>query len=153
MTEPEPATADIGMDNGQDRGGSRLLRIAVALVLLGIVLIVLAGIFIDYRARVMRNAARDAAKTTAVRPVQPSKPASSTTAPTSKPAPAGKTIVVLVDAVKFRQRASGSSRILSTLRKGAKLTFIEQQGSWFHASDADGVRGWLTSSSQYVKRQ
>jgi len=155
MTESEPATVDIETKEGRVFGGWRFLRVAVALALLGLVLTVLAGIFVDYRARVVRNAAHDAAVATAVLPVQPSKPSSSSTAPTStsKPARSGKTIVVLIDGVNFRQRPSGSSRVLSALRKGAKLAFIEQQGAWFHASDADGVRGWLTSSSQYVKRQ
>ena len=131
----------------------RFLRLAAALVLLGVVLVALAGIFIDYQARVMRNAARNSPNSSAVQPASPSKSASASATPTSKPTPTGKTIVVLVDGVNFRQRPSGSSGIITTLTKGAKLTLIEQEGDWFHASTDSGVRGWLTSSSQYVERQ
>ena len=162
-TQVEAAEAPVEVEvvgENQPADYSHLVRVVVAVVLLGLVVVAFAGIIVDYRARVMRNAAVAAAKAkakaVATHPVKPSVPTTAskpaTRTPTKAPA-AGGTIVVLVDGVNFREQPSGSARIINALRGGTKLTFIEEQGSWYHASTSDGVSGWLTSSSQYVKRQ
>jgi hypothetical protein len=167
MTEPEttqpeaeaevPAPAEVEVvGESHPADYSYVIRATVALVLLGLVVIALAGIIVDYRARVMRSAAAAAAKTASKHTVKPSVPTTSskpaTRTPSKAPA-AGRTIVVLVDGVNFRERPSGSAKIISALRGGTKLTLVEEQSGWYRATTSDGVSGWLTSSSQYVKRQ
>ena len=162
MTEPE-VDIEVVEPQAEESGEPRLpsfmedtnlLRTAGALVLLAIVLVSLVVIFVDYRARVVRDTPAPRAKKTVVTAAKPSKPASSSVAATATAKPVGGgTLVILIDGVNFRQQPSGSARILRTLNKGTKLTFIEQSGSWYHGATPDGVRGWLTNSSQYVKRQ
>lgn len=156
VTEPNGQEAvEVAADEGPSVPGGDYGRVIIAVVLLALVLAALGFILIDYRARVLKSQAAAAAKASAVRvipkPIAPAKPATATTAP--KAPAAGGTIVVLVDGVNFREHPNGSARIISTLPKGTKLTYVAQQGSWFNATAPDGAKGWLTASPQYVERQ
>ncbi len=56
------------------------------------------------------------------------------------------TVQVQGSTVNIRQRASTSSRVIFTVKRGDKLEVIEKTGSWYYIKTESGRNGWVHSS-------
>ena len=92
-----------------------------------------------------------AAKTQEVAP-PPSSPTSTTTpAPTSpppktpepSPAPALRTTEIVLPFVNLRQAPKLDSKIITVVKKGTKLTVLEDKLGWLRVRLEDGKEGWV----------
>ncbi len=60
----------------------------------------------------------------------------------SKPAPE-RTTEIVPGAVNLRQGPSMDAKIVTVLKKGTKLTVLEEKLGWLHVKTADGTEGWV----------
>jgi TonB family protein len=57
---------------------------------------------------------------------------------------------VAATALNVRAEPSTGSEILTTLRRNARVTLIEESNGWYHVKLASGEAGWV--SAQYISR-
>ncbi|MBB6671746.1 C40 family peptidase [Cohnella nanjingensis] len=68
----------------------------------------------------------------------------------ASPAPGGNASIV--SSVNFRQTPSASGAQIRFLKKGERVTVTGQPNSyWYAVTDANGVSGYVSASSQYIK--
>ncbi len=60
-------------------------------------------------------------------------------------------VVVVIPGLNFRSEPKSSSEIMRTLPEGTRLTLLGEQSGWYEVRDEDGVTGWVSASSQYVR--
>jgi len=75
----------------------------------------------------------------------PSSPPPSKTPETSQP-PAQRTTEIVLAFVNLRQGPSMNDKIISVLKKGTKLTVLEEKAGWLHVRLEDGTEGWVGKS-------
>lgn len=101
-----------------------------------------------------KSAPAPSAKTQEMAP-PPSSPTNTTTpAPTSplpktpepSPAPALRTTEIVLPFVNLRQAPSTDSKIITVMKKGTKLTILEDKLGWLHVRLEDGTEGWVGKS-------
>jgi uncharacterized protein YgiM (DUF1202 family) len=78
------------------------------------------------------------AKTTA--PPPPSPPPKT---PEPSPAPALRTTEIALPFVNVREEPSTDSKIVTVVKKGTKLTVLEEKKGWLHIRLEDGKEGWV----------
>jgi type IV secretory pathway VirB10-like protein len=91
------------------------------------------------------------AKTPEVTP-PPSSPATTTTPPPSPPPsktveasqpPAPRTTEIVLPFVNLRQAPSTDSKVITVVKKGTKLTVLEEKLGWLRVRLEDGAEGWV----------
>lgn len=71
------------------------------------------------------------------------------TVPAAPPIPGGLGIVrVTATTLNVRQDASGSSTVVTQVKRGDQLTLLAEENGWSHVRLASGEEGWV--SSQHV---
>jgi uncharacterized protein YgiM (DUF1202 family) len=78
------------------------------------------------------------------------------TTESNAPAPAPtktRIVVVKTDGLNFRKEPARDANVIRGLDKGEKLTYLKEDGGWFQVQDAEGVKGWISSKSQYAELQ
>ncbi len=82
----------------------------------------------------------------------PSSPAKTTTSPPPSPpsktpepspAPAQRTTEIALPFVNVRQGPSADSKIITVVKKGTKLTVLEDKLGWLRVRLEDGTEGWV----------
>jgi uncharacterized protein YgiM (DUF1202 family) len=84
-------------------------------------------------------------------PSSPTKTTTTTSPPSSPPPqtpeasqlPAQRTTEIVLALVNFRQGPSMDSKIISVLRKGTKLTVLEEKAGWLRVRLENGTEGWV----------
>lgn len=74
----------------------------------------------------------------------PASPPSKT--PEPSPAPALRTTEIVLSFVNVRQGPSTDSKIITVVKKGTKLTVLEDKSGWLHVRLEDGTEGWVGKS-------
>ena len=95
-----------------------------------------------------------AAKTPEVAPPPSSPTITTTPAPSSpppktpepSPAPALRTTEIVLPFVNVRQAPKIDSKIVTVVKKGTKLTILEDKLGWLHIRLEDGTEGWVGKS-------
>lgn len=64
-----------------------------------------------------------------------------------------RVVVVKTDGLNFRKEPSQDANVIRGLDKGEKLTYLREDGGWFQVQDSEGVKGWISSKSQYAELQ
>lgn len=82
----------------------------------------------------------------------PSGKPTATTPPPASPPPktpevsqptAQRTTEIVPSFVNLRQGPSMDSKIIKVLKKGTKLTVLQEKGGWLHIQLEDGTEGWV----------
>ncbi len=85
-------------------------------------------------------------------PPPPAKPTTATTTPAPSPPPKTpevsqptpqRTTEIVPALVNLRQGPSMDSKIIRVLKKGTKLTILEEKGGWLRIQLEDGTEGWV----------
>ena len=89
-------------------------------------------------------------------------PTAATTIPPSSPPPktpevsqpaAQRTAEVVPSFVNLRQGPSMDSKIIKTLKKGTKLTVLQEKGGWLQIRLEDGAEGWVGKAMTFEGNQ
>jgi hypothetical protein len=75
----------------------------------------------------------------------PSSPSPSKPTEVSQPT-AQRTTEIVLPFVNLRQGPSMDSKIISVLKKGTKLTVLEEKAGWLHVRLGDGMEGWVAKA-------
>ena len=121
------------------------------LTILIVLVIVVAGWWGDYRAASRRAAPQSAQEATET------PQGGGTTEETSQPEPADSSgeqtlLLIQVDGLNFREKASGTSKAFRGLKKGEKVILIAEEGDWYKVQDADGQVGYVTAKASYTTK-
>ena len=81
-----------------------------------------------------------AAPAKATAPPAPSPPSKT---PEPSPAPALRTTEIVLPFVNVRQEPNTDSKIVTVVKKGTKLTVLEEKKGWLHIRLEDGTEGWV----------
>ncbi len=90
-----------------------------------------------------------------VTPPPPAKPPTATTSPPSSPPPKApevsqptvqRTTEIVPSFVNLRQGPSMNSKIIKVLKKGTKLTVLQEKAGWLRVQLEDGTEGWVGKS-------
>lgn len=87
-------------------------------------------------------------------PPPPAKPTTATTSPSSSPPPPPKTpevsqptaqhtTEIVPSFVNLRQGPSMDSKIIKVLKKGTKVTVLQEKAGWLRVQLEDGTEGWV----------
>jgi len=115
----------------------KVVRAVAGLIVLLLLVLTVRNWWTEYRA-----AAPKKGETTATAPA---------TATPPPPATPGPTVSVLVDGLNYREKPDATGKSLRGLKKGEKLTLVNQAGSWLQLRDAGGAVGWVTNNPQYLR--
>ena len=69
----------------------------------------------------------------------------------SEAAAPGKVVVVIIPGLNFRTEPKSSAEVMRSLPEGTRLTLVSERSGWYQVRDEDGITGWVSSSSQYVR--
>lgn len=75
----------------------------------------------------------------------PSSPSPSKPTEVSQPT-AQRTTEIVLPFVNLRQGPSMDSKIISVLKKGTKLTVLEEKAGWLRVRLGDGTEGWVAKA-------
>jgi uncharacterized protein YgiM (DUF1202 family) len=75
----------------------------------------------------------------------PSSPSPSKPPEVSQP-PAARTTEIALAFVNFRQGPSMDSKIINVLKKGTRLTVLEEKAGWLRVRLEDGTEGWVAKA-------
>ncbi len=75
----------------------------------------------------------------------PSSPSPSKPTEVSQPT-AQRTTEIVLPFVNLRQGPSMDSKIISVLKKGTKLTVLEEKAGWLRVRLGDGTEGWVAKT-------
>jgi len=66
--------------------------------------------------------------------------------PEASQTPAQRSTEIMLAFVNLRQGPSMNDKIISVLKKGTKLTVLEEKAGWLHVRLEDGTEGWVGKS-------
>ena len=76
-------------------------------------------------------------------PTQPQSPSSPSKPSEVTQPPAQRTTEIVLAFVNLRQEPSMEGRIIRVLKKGTKLTVLEEKAGWLRVRLEDGAEGWV----------
>jgi cytoskeletal protein RodZ len=88
-------------------------------------------------------------------PPPSAKPTAATTTPPSSPPPKSpevsqpttqRTAEIVPSFVNLRQGPTMDSKIIKVLKKGTKLTVLQEKGGWLRIQLEDGTEGWVSKA-------
>jgi len=119
---------------------------------LGLVVLAVVVIALDYRSSRTPAPSSTPASTQTTATAETSTPAG-TVAPSETPAGDGKTVVVVADGLNLRQEARGDAKVIGRLKKGDELVYLGTSTGWYHVRTEGDVEGWVAAGSSYSKLQ
>lgn len=127
---------------------ARIARGVVGLIVLVVLLLVVWNWYGDFK-----GAPRQTESTSTVE----SSTTTSSGGKGSTPAPAAngsviETRVVLIDGLKFREKADLTSTSIRGLEKGESLAVLGKEGDWYKVRTSDGKVGYVSANLQYTKK-
>lgn len=136
----------------------KLTRAAAGVLVLFVLLLMVSNWWGDYRSASGGDDGEPAANESTATPDATGTPSpesngegSGETSPAD--APAGKTVVVLVDGLNFRTTASRDGELIRGLDADERLTLLGEESGWLKVRDSAGVEGFVSASSQYTRTE
>ena len=69
-----------------------------------------------------------------------------------QPAATKVVLVVEVDGLNFRKEPNSDSPAMRGLKKGERVTLLEDQGDWYKVLDEKDITGYITSNPSYTSK-
>ncbi len=125
----------------------KAIRGVAAVIFLFVVLMLVMNYWGDYRSTKRGNG--DSQETTSS--AEATGTADDGSGETGGDAAEARTVLVLTDGLKFREKASRDAKMIGQLNEGDRLDYLGTEDGWYKVRAQDGTEGFVSTNDQYSK--